>query len=85
MREVLKHNTVESVVMLEIDQKMVELSKEFLPQWSDCSSLGLGFESCFDDPRAEVIFTDAVTWLVSRYFNHSGSEPLFDVIIMDAL
>lgn len=73
--------------MLEIDEGMVELSKKHLPEWSDCSNLGLGFDSCFDDPRAEVLYTDAVAWLLERFNDDSGSfeEPTFDLIIMDAL
>ena len=39
LREVLKHNTVEKVIMIDIDKQMVELSKKTLPFWSDCNQL----------------------------------------------
>ena len=88
LREVLKHNTVETVVMLEIDEKMVEMSKEHLPEWNDCSSLSGSTPSCFDDPRADLQITDAFAWFIDR-FGENGSKkdtkPKFDVIIMDAL
>ncbi|WNS78719.1 polyamine aminopropyltransferase [Domibacillus sp. DTU_2020_1001157_1_SI_ALB_TIR_016] len=48
MREVLKHPSVEKVIQVEIDQKVVEYSKQYLPQIS-CG---------YDNPRAELIIGD---------------------------
>jgi spermidine synthase len=86
LREVLKHNTVEKVVMVEIDEQMVRLSREYLPSWSDCSVIVGSSRNCFDDPRSEVHYTDAFQWFIDR-FPTSGerAEEPFDVIIMDAL
>mmetsp|Transcript_4176 Transcript_4176/g.10359 ORF Transcript_4176/g.10359 Transcript_4176/m.10359 type:complete len:139 (-) Transcript_4176:986-1402(-) len=39
LREVLKHNTLEKVVMVEIDEGIVEASRRYLPEWNDCSML----------------------------------------------
>ena len=39
LREVLKHNTLEQVVMVEIDEGIVEASRRYLPEWNDCSML----------------------------------------------
>eukprot|EP00536_Pseudo-nitzschia_multiseries_P012036 jgi/Psemu1/207554/e_gw1.440.11.1 len=86
LREVLKHNTVESVVMIEIDQIMVDVSRKYLPSWSDCSMLVGSAESCFDDPRVEVHYIDAFQWFIDNF--PESDSPLidsFDVIIMDAL
>ena len=89
LREVLKHKTLEKVVMIEIDEKMVSLSREYLPYWSDCSNLEGSADSCFDDPRVEMYYQDAFKWFIDRYGNADGSESSeeepFDVIIMDAL
>ncbi len=87
LREVLKHNTVEKVIMIDIDEQMVNLCREYLPSWSDCSMLVNGTESCFDDPRVETYFLDAFKWFIDRYSGDDGSlkELPFDVIIMDAL
>jgi S-adenosylmethionine/arginine decarboxylase-like enzyme len=89
LREVLKHNTVEQVVMVEIDKVMVETSSKFLPEWSDCSNLvGSSTKSCLDDPRATFYFEDALAWFIDRFSATNqkiqGELP-FDVIIMDAL
>ena len=86
LREVLKHKTVEKVIMIEIDEMMVDVSRKYLPSWSDCSMLVGSAPSCFDDPRVEVQYIDAFQWFIDNY--PAGSSPLidpFDVIIMDAL
>ena len=88
LREVLKHNTVEKVIMIDIDEKMVEMSKKVLPYWSDCSNLKESTKSCFDDPRVETYYLDAFKWFIDRYGDHASGEfdeEPFDVIIMDAL
>lgn len=87
LREVLKHETVEEVIMVEIDELMVETSRQYLPEWSDCSDLEGSAHSCFDDPRATVYFEDAIQWFIDRF---GGEKPIakadqLDVIIMDAL
>lgn len=86
LREVLKHSTVEEVVMIEIDKKMVDLSKEYLPFWSDCSQLIGSADYCFDDPRVDAYFEDAFKWFINRFSPDATIEAeKFDVIIMDAL
>lgn len=86
LREVLKHKTVENVTMIEIDKMMVDISREFLPTWSDCSMLAGSAQSCFDDPRVEVQYRDAFQWFIDNF--PADGPPLidpFDIIIMDAL
>jgi len=87
LREVLKHKTVEEAIMVEIDEMMVNVSREYLPEWSDCSNLLGSADSCFDDPRASVYYEDAIQWFIDRYGGNStvAEEELIDVIIMDAL
>ena len=87
LREVLKHNTVEKVIMIDIDEQMVELSKKTLPFWSDCNQLMNSTDSCFDDSRVETYFLDAFKWFIDRFSEDSkiAEEERFDVIIMDAL
>ena len=46
LREVLKHKTLEQVVMVEIDEGMVEASRRYLPEWNDCSMLEGRAEVC---------------------------------------
>jgi spermidine synthase len=87
LREVLKHNTVKTVIMIEIDGVMVNVSREFLPEWSYCGNLVGSTDSCFDDPRAVLHVEDAIAWFSKRFGNAAAVEPddLFDVVIMDAL
>jgi len=88
LREVLKHKTVEQVVMIEIDEAMVNTSRTYLSEWSDCSNLIGSTESCFDDPRATVYYEDAIAWFVDRYAHPDNSfqaGETFDVIILDSL
>lgn len=87
LREVLKHNTLEKVVMVEIDEKLVNLSRQHLPEWSDCSKLAGSPQSCFNHPKAEVHYTDAIAWFINRFGDKDTLDPSerFDIIIMDAL
>uniref|UniRef100_A0A7S2CGT9 PABS domain-containing protein n=1 Tax=Octactis speculum TaxID=3111310 RepID=A0A7S2CGT9_9STRA len=69
-REVLKHPSVEEVVMVDLDKMVVDVSREQLHEWST---------GCFSDPRLTVHYTDAHAWL-----NRSDADTgLFDLIIMD--
>ena len=67
VREVLKHDTVESVVMVDIDKKVVDLCREFLPNHHQGS---------LDDPRVKLVNGDALAYLESM-------SERFDVIIID--
>ena len=95
LREVLKHKTVQRAHLIEIDEEMVRISREYLPQWSDCRDLVGSSTWCMDDPRTQMHIANALDWFVRRYSpnnNHNNEttkeeeaeEPL-DVIIMDAL
>jgi spermidine synthase len=84
LREVLKHGSVEEVIMVEIDEVMVLTSQMYLSEWSTCEN-GI---SCFDDPRATVYFDDAIAWFIHRFGENStvyDETDVFDIIIMDAL
>ena len=86
LREVLKHNTIEEVVMIEIDGELVGMCREYLPEWSDCSDfVGSDANSCFDDSRANVSFQDAFGWFITNFGDDVPLREKFDVIIMDAL
>lgn len=67
LREVLKH-PVEQVTMVELDQAVVETSKQFLP------SLHAGG---FEDPRLTLLFADGVKFAAE-------SAERFDVILVDS-
>ena len=67
-REVLRHLTVEAVVLVEIDPSMIELSQKWMPNVS---------RGAFDDPRLQLIIDDG-TQICPR----DGDR--FDLIICDS-
>ncbi len=54
LREVLRHPAVRRCTMVDIDGDVVDVSKKYLPEWSD---------GAFDDPRARLIVGDALAFL----------------------
>ncbi len=48
LREVLKHNTVEEAVMIELDEELANLSRRYIPEWSDCSDI-IALSTAMDD------------------------------------
>lgn len=67
-REVLRHDSVSHVTMVEIDASVVEFSKTYLPMLS---------QGAFDDPRLELVIADGADFMRSA----SGG---YDVIIVDS-
>ncbi len=68
--EVLKHNCVRQVVMVEIDPEVVRFSQEHL---------GEIHRGAFDDPRLELIIADGFEWVMEA--QERGAR--FDVVICD--
>ncbi|MEN2985111.1 MAG: polyamine aminopropyltransferase, partial [Thermodesulfovibrionaceae bacterium] len=66
LREVLKY-PVKEVIMVDLDRSVIEVSKRYLPEWSN---------GAFDDPRVLLEINDARAYIekVKNYF---------DVIIID--
>ena len=75
LREVLKHTTVENVVMLEIDEELTMISREYLSEWNDCNDISTETvnsiigksSSCFDEEKVDLHFVDAFQWFVDNY------------------
>ena len=67
LREVLRHQSVESVLMVDIDQEVVEACKAYLPEWH---------QGAFSDPRVSLRFTDARKLLEEE-------DIRYDIIIID--
>lgn len=68
LREALKHNTVENATMVDIDEALVDMVKEHMPEWH---------QGAFEDRRTTLLHTDARAWLVAQ----KGAE--WDVILSD--
>jgi Spermidine synthase len=87
VREILKHNTVESVIMIEVDEMLVDIAREHLPYMNDCSDIMGVADNCLDDSRTTLIVEDATQWFKDHYGKHATkAKPVssFDVIILDA-
>ena len=67
LREVLKHNTVQRAVMVEIDELAVHLWRDYIPSWDG---------GAFDDPRAEIHFEDGINYIAT-------TQDKFDVVLLD--
>src|SRR5690606_863126 len=67
LREVLRHNTVERVVQVEIDRAVIDLCTEYLPNHS---------QGAFTNPRAEIVIGDGIDYV-------DATERRFDVVLSD--
>ena len=66
-REALRHNTVQRVVMIDLDAEVVELCREYLEGHH---------QGAFDDPRLDLQINDASVYL-------KDTPEGFDVILLD--
>lgn len=71
--------------MIEIDEEMVNVSREHIPEWSDCSDLVGSASWCIKDPRATEFYEDALQWFMDRYADDAPPNKPLDIIILDAL
>ncbi|MBB4865113.1 spermidine synthase [Pseudomonas nitritireducens] len=69
LREVLAHASVRRAVMVDLDQELVELCREYLHQWH---------QGAFDDPRCEFVAEDGRAFL-------EQDSSLYDVVIIDVV
>jgi len=70
-REVLRHPNVQRVVLVDIDEKVVEVSRRHFPHLAN---------SCFDDPRVTLLHEDAALWADQAIRN----SVAFDVVLVDS-
>jgi spermidine synthase len=68
VRELLRHESLEEVVMVEIDDKVIEASREHLP----------GIASALNHEKLNLIIDDGI-----KYVKNSGDES-FDIVIVDS-
>lgn len=67
LRETYRHSTVESVTMVDIDEELIGICKEHLPEWS---------KGAFENQRTQLVIGDA------RQFA-GETQDRFDVVISD--
>lgn len=68
LKEVLRHDDVESVYQVEIDERVTRLSEKYFPELCESNN----------DPRASLIFGDGIQWVKDR------EPKSLDVIIVDS-
>lgn len=68
LREVLKHKGVESVVQVELDERVTRLSELHFPELTESNV----------DPRAHLVFGDGIPWV------QGAADGSLDVIIIDS-
>jgi spermidine synthase len=68
LREVLKHENIESVTQVEIDLAVIDMCKRFLPHHS---------RGAYDDKRAHIIIDDGINFV-------KNCTEKFDVVISDS-
>ncbi len=67
VREILRHDGVEKVTMVEIDGEVIKACKEHLPQ----------IAASFDDPKLDLIVDDGIAFI------KSAAKESYDLIIVD--
>ena len=67
LREMIKHPSVESIIMVDIDKNLIDICKEYLPNHHQGS---------FDDSRVNIVIDDAFKFV-------ENTSDKFDVIIVD--
>jgi spermidine synthase len=67
LRELLRHPSVQKIVMVDIDPMMVDMAKKHLASWH---------QGKFEDPRVSVVAQDARGYL-------ANSGQLYDYIVVD--
>lgn len=83
-REVLKHASVEEVVVVGADRSVITATREHLSGLRDCSDLVGSRKDCFDDPRVRIHYENPITWL-SNHVSSKGGETPFDIVMIDFL
>jgi len=68
LREVLRHDVVESAVQVEIDERVTRLAEQYFPELCEANN----------DPRAQLLFDDGI-----KYMADCEAESV-DVVIVDS-
>lgn len=67
LREVLRHDEVQSVTQIELDERVTRVCEQFFPELCEMNN----------DPRASLLFEDAIAWM-----RDAGPDSA-DVILLD--
>jgi spermidine synthase len=68
IREILRHDSVQHITMVEIDEAVIRASKQFLP----------GIASAFNDPRLDLRVDDGI-----KFVSNAAADS-YDLIVIDS-
>jgi len=68
LKECLKHDSVDKVIQIDIDEAVTRASEKFFPELCESNS----------DPRAELLFEDGIEWI------KNAAPGSLDLIIIDS-
>ncbi|MBS0569864.1 MAG: polyamine aminopropyltransferase [Proteobacteria bacterium] len=68
LREVLKHDEVESAIQVEIDERVTRLAEQYFPELCESNN----------DPRAQLLFIDGIQWMAEC------EPETLDIVIVDS-
>ncbi|MCQ8184185.1 polyamine aminopropyltransferase [Parvularcula maris] len=68
LREVLRHKSVQSATLVEIEKDVIEFARQWFPETSN---------GAFDDPRTNIVITDGAKYV-------EETDERFDVVIVDS-
>lgn len=72
-RQLLRRESVESVTVVELDEEVVRISREFFPRLAEALA----------DPRVELRLESGADW-VARQVAQKGADEKFDIAIVDS-
>ena len=77
LKEVLKHQSVKEVVLCEIDEQVIAISKKYFPE----------FKQGFSDPRVQIMIDDAAHYIKGKkgYFDVicvDSPDPLGSAVVL---
>jgi spermidine synthase len=85
IREVLKHRSVEEVVVVGADRLLLKVAREYLQGWNDCSNLDGSGSNCLDDPRVKMHYGNPSSWLSNHISRDDDDNMTFDIVMVDLL
>jgi len=71
LREVCKYNNIKKIIMIEIDQMVIDISKKYFPK----------IASSYNDKRLELLILDGAKWIKDNLLKYKN---YFDFVLVDS-
>ena len=86
LRQFIKHETVETVVGMEVDEMLIQLARKYLTYLMDLFDIQGSEEYFYDDELVEFIHSDIIKWFHEYHSEDVTKLPriyTFDIIIIN--